>query len=386
MSPLPQGTTRFGINIVLLLAGVVALRLGQSVIIPLIIAMLLAAVLGPAAAWLHRVLRFSWPMACLTVICGLVLVNLLLILVFTVAATRMVQQLPSGNQEIFQFYEKFRANLEQAWPWPLDHELFPENPENIDQIRAYQYVTEAGRKFLPILAEYGSSWLWQWIIILFTLLFLLLEGRMLTRRVVEIFGPSAEIRAKAGEVLGDIARSVRTYLVWRTIINFGLAVVVGVVYQFAGLRQAWTWAILLAILNYIPYLGPILAGIPPFMDAFLFTDPVHTLVIVILYSVIIILEGYLIVPLLMGRSMELNATTVMVACLFWELVWGMVGLFLAMPIMAGVKAICMHVPGWRPWANLMGIDHGDMKAEADPAANDPSLLMQEVSAQNPTGP
>jgi AI-2 transport protein TqsA len=386
MNPLPQGTTRLGINIVLLLAGVVALRLGQSVIIPLIIAMLLAAVLGPAAAWLHRVLRFSWPMACLTVICGLVLVNLLLILVFTVAATRMVQQLPSGNQEIFQFYEKFRANLEQAWPWPLDHELFPVNPENIDQIRAYQYVTEAGRRFLPILAEYGSSWLWQWIIILFTLLFLLLEGRMLTRRVVEIFGPSPEIRTKAGEVLGDIARSVRTYLVWRTIINFGLAVVVGVVYQFAGLRQAWTWAILLAILNYIPYLGPILAGVPPFMDAFLFTDPVHTLVIVILYSVIIILEGYLIVPLLMGRSMELNATTVMVACLFWELVWGMAGLFLAMPIMAGVKAICMHVTGWRPWANLMGIDQGDLKAEADPAANDPSLLMEEVSAQNPAGP
>src|ERR1700732_415954 len=125
MDPLPQATTRLGINIVLLLAGVVALRLGQSVIIPLLIAMLLAAVLGPAASWLHRVLRFSWPMACLSVICGLVVVNLLLILVFTVAATRMVQQLPSSNQEIFQFYEKFRANLEQAWPWPLDHELFP---------------------------------------------------------------------------------------------------------------------------------------------------------------------------------------------------------------------------------------------------------------------
>ena len=76
----------------------------------------------------------------------------------------------------------------------------------------------------------------------------------------------------------------------------------------------------------------------------------------------------LIVPLLMGRSMELNATTVMVACLFWELVWGMTGLFLAMPIMAGVKAICMHVPGWRPWANLMGTDHGEVKSEEAPLA------------------
>jgi AI-2 transport protein TqsA len=363
MNPLPQAATRFGINVVLLLAGIIGLRLGQSVIVPLLIAVLLASVLGPAVSWLYRVLKFPWTMASLTVIVGLLLLNVLLVSIFTIATTRMVQQLPSSDQEIFQFYKKFRTNLEKAWPWPLDQELFPENPDNIDQIRAYQYMTETGRKFLPILAEYGSSWLWHWIIILFTLLFLLLEGRMLTRRVVEIFGPSPEVRAKAVEVLTEMARSVRTYIVWRTIINFGLAIVVALVYQLAGLRQAWTWAILLAILNYIPYLGPILAGIPPFIDAFLFTDPVTTVVIFILYSVIIVVEGYLIVPLLMGRNMELNATTVMVACLFWEVVWGMVGLFLAMPIMAGVKAICMHVPGWRPWGNLMGTEQGDGKAD-----------------------
>jgi AI-2 transport protein TqsA len=212
----------------------------------------------------------------------------------------------------------------------------------------------------------------------------LLEGRMLTRRVVEIFGPSPEVRAKAGEVLTEMAGSVRTYLVWRTIINFGLAIVVAVVYQFAGLRQAWTWAILLAILNYIPYLGPILAGIPPFIDAFLFTDPVTTVVIFILYSVIIVVEGYLIVPLLMGRNMELNATTVMVACLFWEVVWGMVGLFLAMPIMAGVKAICMHVPGWRPWGNLMGTEQGDASPEVGiPSGVTGQTVVAGVAVDNP---
>ncbi len=367
MTPLPHTATRLGINIVLFLAGVVALRLGQTVIIPLLIAVLLAAVLGPAASWLHRVLKFPWTMASLAVIVGLVLVNLLLILIFTMAATRMVQQLPSSDQEIFQFYKKFRTNLEKTWPWKLDQELFPENPENIEQIRAYQYVTEAGRRFLPLLAEYSGS------------LALAVDHHpvhppVLACRREDVNAPrrrnirsqSGSVRT-AGEVLSQMARSVRTYLVWRTIINFGLAIVVGLVYQFAGLRQAWTWAILLAVMNYVPYLGPILAGIPPFVDAFLFTDPVHTLVVIILYSGIIIAEGYLIVPILMGRSMELNATTVMVACLFWDLVWGMAGLFLVMPIMAGVKAICMHVPGWRPWANLMGTDQADVKTEPAPA-------------------
>ena len=114
-----------------------------------------------------------------------------------------------------------------------------------------------------------------------------------------------------------------------------------------------TWAILLAILNYIPYLGPVLACVPPFLDAFIFNDPITALVIMIIFWIVIVIEGYLIVPLVMGHSMDLNATTVMVACLFWDAVWGPTGLFLAMPIMAGVKAILYNVPEWRPWANLM---------------------------------
>ena len=177
---------------------------------------------------------------------------------------------------------------------------------------------------------------------------------MLARRAVAIVGPSEEVQTKATEVLFEMAKQVRTYLVWRTIINLALAIVMGLVYQTAGLTQAWTWAILLAILNYVPYLGPVLASIPPFLDAFIFSEPAVAIVITIVFWVIIVLEGYLVVPLLMGRNMDLNATTVMVACLFWELVWpGMTGLFLAMPIMAGVKAILYHVPEWRVWANLM---------------------------------
>ncbi len=56
----------------------------------------------------------------------------------------------------------------------------------------------------------------------------------------------------------------------------------------------------------------------------------------------------------MGRSMDLNATTVLLACLYWHQVWGVAGLFLAMPLMAALKAICMQVEGWQGWGHLMG--------------------------------
>jgi AI-2 transport protein TqsA len=350
-----NSATRWGLNIFLLLAGVVALRLAESVIIPLLIALLLACVLGPAAAWLHRVLKIRWSLACLIVIFGLLLFNALLTLVFVLATSRLAQQLPSPNDEdkILEFYEKVRAKVESVSPVPLDDQLFPARPTRAREVPLFQYLTEAAPSITREIARYVGSWLVHGIVIIFILLFVLLEGRMLTRRVVAIFGPSPEVQARAAEVLAAMAVQVRTYLVWRTIINFGLALVMGTIYWMLGLSQAWTWAILLAILNYVPYLGPIVAGLPPFVDAFLSTSPAGAVIVTIFYAAVIMLEGYLIVPLVMGRSMDLNATTVMLACLFWELVWGTTGLFLAMPIMAGIKAFLHHIPEGRPWADLM---------------------------------
>src|SRR5262249_23183694 len=158
---------------------------------------------------------------------------------------------------------------------------------------------------------------------------------------------------------------VRSYLVWRTIVNFGLGLILGMVYHGAGLKHAWTWAMLAAVLCYVPYIGTIIAGLPPVLDAFVSVSPLTALGILLFYIVVVTVEGYLIVPLVMGRSMELNATTVLLACLFWDLVWGTPGLFLAMPLMAALKAICMHVPGWRPWANLMGTYDGPAPPEAE---------------------
>jgi predicted PurR-regulated permease PerM len=353
---------------------VVALRLGATVFIPTVIALLLAAVLAPAAYWLHHRLGFRWYAACLMVIGMLLAVNLLIMLVFAQTITQVLQVLPHQNdtQSQLAFYQKFRMQLGKISPVQLDEKLFPPNPKGTNEIPAFQRVSKAVDEWAPTAllqaVVYGLLYVWQWILILFILLFLLLEGRTLTRRVVEVFGPSPEVQAKAGQVILDMAQQVRTYLVWRTILNFGLALIAGTVYHLVGLNQPWTWAVLLAILKYIPYLGPIIAGVPPVLDAFFSTSVWGALGILIFYTAAVVIEGYVILPLVMGRSMRMYATTVMLACLFWELVWGPLGLFLAMPLMAAIKAICYHVPGWRPWANLMGPTEPDLPSKTPPEA------------------
>jgi AI-2 transport protein TqsA len=352
---------RWALYLLALLGGVIALHLGQSVIIPTIIALLLAAMLWPAVRWMQEWLRFSWPFACMLAVMGLVVLNILVSLGFFLAIPKLLQDLPdlrteNGQKEV---YTRFRAQVGTLIP--LDEEYLPPDPKHS---RVFQYVRDTLEG--PYIPEallktggYGMMWIWEWMLVMFILLFMLIEGPMLSRRLVDVFGPSPDAKDKAVEALSEMARSVRTYLVWRTIVNFGLALAVGLIYEYVfHLKQPWTWAILTAVLFYVPYLGPLAAGVLPVLDAFFSVSPLAALGVAVVYAAVITIEGYLLIPVVMGHSMRLNATTVMLACLFWNLMWGLPGLFLAMPLMAAIKAICTNVPAWRPWANLMSTSIG----------------------------
>jgi AI-2 transport protein TqsA len=347
--------TRIGLNVLALLGAIIALRLGESIFIPLVIALLLATILWPSANRLNTFYRLPWPAACVGAVTCLVILFLLILGASVVAVPRLLQDIPQDEARQQRLYSDFRDRLQQVTPVALDTKYFPDKASESEAfnylrtITTGTYITDALLRFVGFVGNCA----WQFVLVLFIILFLLMEGRMLTRRVTEVFGPSAEVRSKVVETLTEMTAAVRTYLIWRTIINIVLAVVVGLVYHAMGLHQAWTWALVVGILNYIPYLGPIIAGIPPILDAFVHVGPWTAVAVMIFFTAVVTIEGYLIVPVVMGRNMDLNATTVMLACLFWDLVWGTPGLFLAMPLMAAIKSICDHVPGWKPWANLM---------------------------------
>jgi predicted PurR-regulated permease PerM len=357
LSPL----TRSGLLAVAALGIVILLRLGELFFIPVVIALLLASLLVPAVRWLNQRLQLPWSVACLAVIFGVLIVNLGITLGFALAVPRMLQDLPDLRtpQGQVQLYGMVREQVQRINPQMLDDEYWPIDAEN-SRIFKYVQATLSDNSYIAQallhFVSYLNNWLWQWILILFILLFMLLEGETLTRRLPDVIGAGPEVRAKASAALAEMAFQVRNFIWWRTVLNIGLGVAVGLFYQYMGLRHAWVWALLTGILCYVPYLGPIAAGGPPVLEAFMtFEQPWKVLFVVIVYVVLITLEGYFFFPWLIGRGMELNATTVMLSCLFWELVWGLPGLFLAMPIMAAVRAICQQIPDLRPWANLMSI-------------------------------
>ncbi len=346
--------TRIGLNLSAMLGIAALLKLGASLFIPLILAVLMASILYPGARFFHNYVRVPWFFSCVVVLICSVALFIVVTVAFAVAIPRTLEGFPDGDAEWQAQYRKIQTNLSAVLPINFGPALDPDP----NQSRVYKYVRDifAASKpseGIPDLVLAAGGRLWQAILIMFITLFLLLEGEMLADKVRAIFGPSRETQSRVTKALGEMATAIRTYLIWRTIVNIGLAVVLGAVYNAAGLKYWYLWALLVAVLSYVPYLGTIAAGIPPFLDAMLFVDPIMAVGIGMFYIGVVTFEGYIIVPWVMGRSMDLNATTVLLACLFWEQIWGMSGLFLAMPIMAAIKAVCMQVEGWQGWGDLM---------------------------------
>jgi len=348
--------TRYGLNILALLGASAALQLGQSIFVPLTMAALLAAIMWPYARALKQRFKLPWFFACLTVI-GLLVIGIGLVFVLVgLAIPQMVGDLPSSDTQRREMYERFRGQLERSVPFAINDQL-PRNPEEsgfyqqIQKLLTGEYIT----KGLIDVTKFGGMILFEAVLILFVLLFLLLEGEMLVNKVRNIFGPGLGVQTKVTETIAEMALAVRSYLIWRTLVNFGLGFVLSIVYHSIGLKQATLWGVLTFILCYVPYLGTIAAGVPPILEALILPNQGAGTAfgILVFYTAVVTFEGYIIVPWVMGRSMDLNATTVLLACLYWNLVWGTAGLFLAMPLMAAIKSVCMHVEGWSAWGHLM---------------------------------
>lgn len=354
-----SSATRIGLNVLALLGVAVALYLGHSIFIPVTFSAMLAVLLWPAASWLTRKFKFPWVLSSMSVILLLILANVAVFAGFALAVPSIMQELPNPRdpQQLREIYGKARDSVGSVAPAAVDR-ILPPDPDNSNvynytrQLLDGRYVTDQ----IVSLSRAAGAWMMQSVIIIFILLFLLLEGQFLSDRIKAIFGRNTLTQTNVANALTGMAEAVRSYLVWRTLVNIGLGLFLGLVYSLMGLRQPWTWALLTAVLCYVPYIGTMIAGVPPILDALIYLSPWHAAVILIFYTIVVTVEGYLIVPLVMGRSMDLNATTVMIACLFWDLVWGIPGLFLAMPIMAGIRAVCLHTPGLRAWAHLMGTE------------------------------
>jgi len=166
---------------------------------------------------------------------------------------------------------------------------------------------------------------------------------------------SGESRGIAAAALEGIARMARAYVVGNFILGLLLA---GVSMAFFWFMKVPYWVIvgpLSGFLSLVPYIGLPLALIPPFLAGLTVYDNLADyLVIGTTVAFFHLLALNLFYPKLVGSRVHLNPLAVTVGLMFFGFMWGGVGLVLAIPLTASVKAVCDHMPGLAAYGRLMG--------------------------------
>ena len=182
-----------------------------------------------------------------------------------------------------------------------------------------------------------------------------------------IFIEEASFRKKLHKVLSDnqkfedtyrliekVERSVSKYLVLKTLICLLTGILSYFVLIAIGVDFPVFWAFLIFLLNYIPVLGSYVATILPVLFSFLqFGEFGPGLLVLIFVGAIQVTIGNFIDPRIMGSSVNLSPLVIILSLAFWGAIWGVVGMFLSVPLMVIVVSVFSKMPRFRPFAILM---------------------------------
>ena len=130
-----------------------------------------------------------------------------------------------------------------------------------------------------------------------------------------------------------------------TLINFTLGAIVSVGLYFMGVPNPVMWGMLAAILNFIPYFGPVIGVILLAMVGLLTFDTLWQGLLPPAWLLLLhLLEANFITPIVLGRRFNLNPVIIFIWLMFWMWLWGVPGALLSVPILVSVVAICNRVP------------------------------------------
>jgi predicted PurR-regulated permease PerM len=366
---MPVDVRGITLSVLAVLAGILMLQYAQSVLIPLVVAVLIGYVLGPAVDSLERrsVPRVLGATLVIALLCGALglgvysLTGEVMAIIERVpeAAQRIAQRMerqsteaPSALAKVQEAAKEVEAAAEEA----ADHqgERASAARRGVQRVQvvepafaARDYLWAGGRGLLGLLGQIGM--------VLFLVFFILVTGDLFKRKLVKIAGPTLTKKRITVQIMDDVNRQISAFLRVQVITSVIVGAATALALWWFGVEQFLVWGLLAGIFNSVPYLGPIIVSGGLAIVAFMqFDDVVRTVYVSGTAMLITSLEGWLLTPALMSRAAQMNPVAIFVGLLFWSWVWGVMGTILAVPMLMMVKAICDRVEDLQPVGELLG--------------------------------
>jgi predicted PurR-regulated permease PerM len=207
-------------------------------------------------------------------------------------------------------------------------------------------VLNTGADFIQRGVQAVSTALGTFFLALVFSAFMLLEAPALRDKFIRVFGRSEGLI----EDLEGISSDVRRYVVAKTFISAVTAIAVWIFLEMVNVDFAPFWGLIAFPLNFIPTVGAFVASVPPLILAMI--DPSHTSLSVLGVGLgLFVLNGLIgavLDPRYVGNAVRVSPLVVFVSVMLWGVVWGPIGMILAVPIMVCIKFICGRVPALAP--------------------------------------
>ncbi len=347
----PAPSWRAPVRLIAVIVSFAACWLARDLLIPVMLAMLIALLANPLVSRLCRLWIPRWLGSLLVVVGGLVL-SVWLAGLLVAPATDWVKQAPTELRELAPKLKKLTRQVDQA------------------NKAAASIVRAAGAAPAPAAAatEEKPSTLNVWTLIskaplalasafavVLLAFFFLVYGQDLQRQAIARL-PAAEHQELTVGILKTIEADLSRYVLTISAINAALGLLLTAALYWLGvdLADALLWGTLAALLNFVPYVGP-LSGVLllGMVGVVAFDSPGRMVLPAALYLALHVAESQFLTPVILGRRMAISPLVMLLWLMLWGFLWGVAGLLLAVPMLASMKIVAERIERWQPWAKLI---------------------------------
>ena len=318
----------------------------RSILLPVVLALLVSYLLRPIVRGLAQ-LKVPLPVSAALILIGFLAVVAYGISALAAPTVVWLQKAPAGFTELQHKLLPVKKSIAQVGQATGEIEKLASTNAEPKAVEVKRHpITEI---FFVHTPEFIASAVLSVIL----LYFLLVYDQAFIAKLVKLL-PKLSDKKTAVAIAHDIEWQVSRYLFTITLINICLGLAVGTAVGLLGLPNPLMWGAMVALLNFVPYLGALTGIICMTIGALLSFDSLgYALVFPGVYLALGTLEGSFITPWVMGRSLTLNPVIILLSLTFWGWMWGIVGIILAVPILAAFKILCAHIKPMEPLAEFL---------------------------------
>jgi AI-2 transport protein TqsA len=310
----PQSTlTTVSLLVIATILLAIALSYTRSMLIPFVFALFLSYFLAPWVTFFRQKLHFPHWLSVMGSMTLFLAILTFFALILRGSILQMIESFSLYEQKV-SVMAQVVVDLAATFDIALDKEYIL---QRVQTLPIFSYVQSAASTALHFLADF--------LLILVFLIFLI-SGHSLGNKKS---GIGLEIDAK-----------IRAYILTKVLSNLFTAICVWIIYLTLDLDLSSMFALLCFLLCFIPTLGSLIATLIPLPIAFLqYEEPWQIWAVILFPAIIQIVVGNVIEPKLLGKGLDLHPITILLSLIFWGLIWGVAGMFLAVPITAVLKIV-----------------------------------------------